>query len=83
MNSEGWWSIGILVAMGYGIYRLWKKLTNTMEENIEKRASAEWKCNHTDEPNHDRIACYNNQATPQILCIFVIALPFILLFSRV
>jgi hypothetical protein len=49
-----------------------------MEENMKKAAAMEWKCNHVDEPNHDRIACYNSQSTPSIILI----LGIIWLFSK-
>jgi hypothetical protein len=67
MSSEGLWAIGMLIAIGYGIYRLWKKLTKDMHEAIKKNVHIEWKCTHDNEPNHDRIACANSTATVQIL----------------
>jgi hypothetical protein len=69
MNSEGLWAIGILALIPYGVYRLWKRSKRIMEENMKKAAAMEWKCNHVDEPNHDRIACYNSQSTPSIILI--------------
>lgn len=41
-----------------------------MKEN--KRAES-GKCNHIDEPNHDRISCYKNTGLIQLIGIFFVA----------
>jgi len=63
MTSDAMWAYGLLIAIGYGFYRLIKWGINTHKAMNEKMRHAARRCEHVDEPNHDRIACYLKQTS--------------------
>jgi hypothetical protein len=69
MNNDGLWAIGILIAAGYGLYRLIKRVNKSLDGAVNNILAQEWRCAHNNEPNHDRISCANGTATLQVLSV--------------